>query len=171
MGLGTKSKQTKEKSKNQKIAKFMEKMTCTYYIKDPLALVRNMDSYFKQIPPDCSLFSDDEGKVYCGNHRIASQFFDSLKELFGEFGFPSRNFDFNGIILKSEPQDPSDNKVSSMFIASNVNKFKDLSIKLYIVAHAITRAKFYKQFINSEAYLRGILGQWDTLLLDLTCIS
>ena len=146
-------------------------MTCTYYIKDPLALVSNMDSYFKQIPPDCSLFSDDEGKVYCGNHRIASQFFDSLKELFGEFGFPSRNFDFNGIILKSEPQDPSDNKVSSMFIASNVNKFKDLSIKLYIVAHAITRAKFYKQFINSEAYLRGILGQWDTLLLDLTCIS
>ena len=98
-------------------------MTCTYYIKDPLALVRNMDSYFKQIPPDCSLFSDDDGKVYCGSHRIASQFFDSLKELFSEFGFPSRNFDFNGIILKSEPQDPSDNKVSSMFIALDANTY------------------------------------------------
>ena len=100
-----------------------EKMTCTYYNKDPLALVSNMDSYFKQIPPDCSLFSDDDEKVYCGNHRIASQFFDSLKELTELFGFPSRNFDFNGIILKSETQDPSDNKVSSLFIALNVTKY------------------------------------------------
>ena len=87
-----------------------EKMTCTYYNKDPLALLSNMDSYFKQIPPDCSLFSDDVGKVYCGNHRIASQLFDSLKEL---FGFPSRNFDFGGIVLKSEKQDSCENKVSS----------------------------------------------------------
>ena len=114
-------------------------MTCTYYNKDPLALVSNMDSYFKQIPPDCSLFSDDDEKVYCGNHRIASQFFDSLKELlFGEFGFPSRNFDFNGIILKSEPQDPSDNKVSFLFIALNNNTYKIyqlVSILLGILLH------------------------------------
>ena len=123
-------------------------MTCTYYNKDPLALVSNMDSYFKQIPPDCSLFSDDDEKVYCGNHRIASQFFDSLKELFSHFGFPSRNFDFNGIILKSETQDPSDIKVSSLFIALNVTtcKIYDLSIK-YIVGDVITLAK---QFIYSE---------------------
>ena len=110
-------------------------MTCTYYNKDPLALVSSMNSYFKQIPPDCSLFSDDDGKVYCGNHRIASEFFDNLKEL---FGFPSKNFDFNGIILKSETQDPSDNKVSSLFMALNVTTYlltsgltylSDLSIK------------------------------------------
>ena len=109
-------------------------MTCTYYNKDPLALVSNMDSYFKQIPPDCSLFSDDDEKVYCGNHRIASQFFDSLKELFVEFGFPPRNFDFNGIILKSEPQD---NKVSSLFIALNVTTYKiyQLSILLGMLLH------------------------------------
>ena len=39
------------------------KMTCTYYNKDPLALVNNMDSYFKQIPPDCSLFSQDNHEI------------------------------------------------------------------------------------------------------------
>ena len=89
-------------------------MTCTYYNKDPLALLSNIDLYFKQIPPDCSLFSDKGGKVYCGNHRIASQFFDNLKELFELDGFPSRNFECNGIVLKSETQDPSDNKVSSL---------------------------------------------------------
>ena len=119
-----KTKKLKEKSKrNKRLLNSKEKMTCTYYNKDPLALVSNMDSYFKQIPPDCSLFSDDDEKVYCGNHRIASQFYDSLKELTELYGFPSRNFDFNGIILKSETQDPSDNKVSSLFIALNVTKY------------------------------------------------
>ena len=144
-------------------------MTCTYYNKDPLALVDNMDSYFKEIPADCSLFSDDGfelpihkellyqtkfmrrmlksvnmndckveilcpsvtredletiikflygGKVYCEDQSIASQVFANLKEL---FGFPSRNFDFDGIVLKCEMQDPSDDKVSWFHLISDHN--------------------------------------------------
>ena len=34
-------------------------MTCVVLSKAPLALVKNMESYFKQNPPDCSLFSQD----------------------------------------------------------------------------------------------------------------
>ena len=34
-------------------------MVSLFYNKDPLATVKHMDSYFKQIPPDCSLFSED----------------------------------------------------------------------------------------------------------------
>ena len=34
-------------------------MSSTFYNKDPMAVVDNMDSYFKKIPPDCSLFSED----------------------------------------------------------------------------------------------------------------
>ena len=82
-----------------------------------------MNSYFKQIPPDCSLFSDDYGKVYCGNHRIASQLFDNLRELFGSGGFPSKNFNFSGIVLKSEKQDPSDIKVSLLAMSLNVTAY------------------------------------------------
>ena len=154
-------------------------MTCTYYNKDPLALVNNMDSYFKQIPADCSLFSEDGfelpihkellyqtkfmrrmlksanmndckveilcpsvtredletiikflygGKVYCEDQSIASQVFANLKEL---FGFPSRNFDFDGIVLKCEMQDPSDDKVSSMSILVLLHFCKKESQFLY----------------------------------------
>ena len=34
-------------------------MVSLFYNKDPLATVSHMDSYFKQMPPDCSLFSED----------------------------------------------------------------------------------------------------------------
>ena len=130
-------------------------MTCLLYNKDPLFIVNNMGSYFKQVPPDCALFSEDgfeipvhkellyqtrflrrmlksanmdnfkieimipsiskaalenminflyTGKIYCPDQTFANQVFDNLTEL---FGFPSRNFDFNGTILKNESQDES----------------------------------------------------------------
>ena len=34
-------------------------MVSHFYNKDPLATVNHMDSYFKKILPDCSLFSED----------------------------------------------------------------------------------------------------------------
>ena len=121
-----------------------------FYNKDPLAIVKYMDDYFKQIPPDCSLFSRDgheilvhkevlfqtrfmrqmirtldmensdikivvpslyrtelelvvkflyNGEIYCPDPTV----FDDLTQL---FGFPSRNFAFNGIIVKAESQEP-----------------------------------------------------------------
>ena len=130
-------------------------MTCLFYNKDPLAIVNNMASYFKQVPPDCALFSEDgselpvhkellyqtrfmrrmlksanmdnfkieimvpsvskeeleiiikflyTGKIYCPDQTVANLVFNNLTEL---FGFPSRNFDFNGTILKNESQDES----------------------------------------------------------------
>ena len=130
-------------------------MTCLFYNKDPLAIVNNMGSYFKQVPPDCTLFSEDgfeipvhkellyqtrflrrmlksanmdnfkieimipsiskeelksminflySGKMYCPDQTFATQVFDNLTEL---FGFPSKNFDFNGMILENETQDES----------------------------------------------------------------
>ena len=39
------------------------------------------------------------GQVYCGEQAFASQVFNNLTQL---FGFPSRNFEFDGIILKAE---------------------------------------------------------------------
>ena len=38
---------------------FAEIMTCVVVSKAPLALVQNMESYFNQNSPDCSLFSQD----------------------------------------------------------------------------------------------------------------
>ena len=34
-------------------------MTCMVLNKAPMSLVKNMESYFKQNPPDCSLYSED----------------------------------------------------------------------------------------------------------------
>ena len=124
------------------------KMASIFYNKDPMAIVNNMDSYFKQIPPDCSIYSKDgfefpihkellyqtkvlrqmikdtdmdcckieimcpslskeeleiivnflyKGKTFCTGEAVAFQVIDNLKHL---FGFPSRNFDFNGTILE-----------------------------------------------------------------------
>merc|ERR1712156_604850 len=39
------------------------KMTCVLHNKDPLALAKNMMSYFKQTQPDCILYSQDDCKV------------------------------------------------------------------------------------------------------------
>ena len=128
-------------------------MGVQFYSKDPLALVNNMDSYFRQMPTDCSLFSEDgnevqvhkellfqtkylrkmikslkmdysrieimcpslsseelqdivkflySGKISCTDQSTASHIFQNLTQL---FGFPSKNFDFNGTLLKSESQD------------------------------------------------------------------
>jgi len=34
-------------------------MGCTFYNEEPMVLIDNMESYFKQKPPDCSIFSDN----------------------------------------------------------------------------------------------------------------
>ena len=34
-------------------------MECVFHGSDPYTLVKNMDSYFKHMPPVCSLFSED----------------------------------------------------------------------------------------------------------------
>ena len=128
-------------------------MGVQFYSKDPLALVDNMASYFRQMPTDCTLFSEDgtevqvhkellfqtkylrkmikslkmeysrieimcpslsseeledivkflySGKISCTDQSTASHIFQNLTQL---FGFPSKNFDFNGTLLKSESQD------------------------------------------------------------------
>ena len=143
------------------------KMTTVIFNKDPLVVVKNMDSYFKQIPPDCSLFCEDgselsihkellyqtrflrrmlksanmdnnkieimcpfvakreleiivkflyTGQVYCGEQAFASQVFNNLTQL---FGFPSRNFEFDGIILKAEREEPNELEDFSIQPVSN----------------------------------------------------
>ena len=135
-------------------------MACIFYNKDPMAIVHNMDSYFKQIPPDCSIRSEDgfefpihrellyqtkvlrqmikgidmdcckieimcpylsreeletivnflyKGKIFCTDRTVAFQVIDNLKHL---FGFPSRNFEFNGTILEFFENFTSATKVS-----------------------------------------------------------
>ena len=127
------------------------------YNSEPMALVHDMDSYFRQNPPDCSLFSRDgcefpvhtelfyqtkfmrrmiksfsfdqcqfdscckiqifcpsvmkeelnliiqflyTGRIFCMNEQYANSIFSNLTKL---FGFPSRNFDFNGTMIKGDP--------------------------------------------------------------------
>ena len=137
-------------------------MSSTFYNKDPMAVVDNMDSYFKKVPPDCTIYSEDgfefpihkellfqtkllrhiikqanrdcckieimcpslsreeleiivkflyKGKIFCTDEAVAFQVIDNLKHL---FGFPSRNFELNGTILKSSepPNFKSDRVVS-----------------------------------------------------------
>ena len=142
-------------------------MTTVIFNKDPLVVVKNMDSYFKQIPPDCSLFCEDgselpihkellyqtrfmrrmlksanmdnnkieimcpfvakreleiivkflyTGQVYCGEQAFASQVFNNLTQL---FGFPSRNFEFDGIILKAEREESNELEDFSIQPVSN----------------------------------------------------
>ena len=146
-------------------------MSSTFYNKDPMAVVDCMDLHFKQLPPDCSLYSEDgfefpihkellyqtkvlrqmiegtdmdcckieimcpslskeeletivnflyKGKTFCIDESVAFQVIDNLKHL---FGFPSRNFEFNGTILKSSepPNFKSDREVS--FLTGPVLKF------------------------------------------------
>ena len=38
-------------------------MDCVLFSKEPLALVNNMDSYFKETNPDCSFFSQDNCEI------------------------------------------------------------------------------------------------------------
>ena len=38
-------------------------MNCVVYSKEPMVLINNMDSYFNQTPPDCSLFSQDNHEI------------------------------------------------------------------------------------------------------------
>ena len=122
-------------------------MVSLFYNKNPLAIVNHMESYFKQIPPDCSIYSEDgfefpihkellyqtkllrhiikhantdcckieimcpsltreeleiivkflyKGKTFCTDEAAAIQVVNNLTCL---FGFPSRNFDFNGTIV------------------------------------------------------------------------
>jgi len=126
------------------------------YNKEPMALVYNMDYYFQQKPPDCSLYSRDgcefpvhkelfsqtkfmrkivknfsfdqcnfdscckmeillpsltkeelnyiiqflyTGRVMCMDESYANQIYSSLTKV---FGFPTRNFDFNGTMIKAD---------------------------------------------------------------------
>ena len=48
------------------------------------------------------------GEISCPDRIIANQVFNNLQEL---FGFPSRNFQFDGTILKSELQDYNVSKI------------------------------------------------------------
>ena len=59
------------------------------------------------------------GKIYCTNMTDATQVFNNLTQL---FGFPSRNFEFNGTILKSEFEE-SDVAVSNYHSVSNLNYY------------------------------------------------
>ena len=127
------------------------------YNNEPMALVYEMDAYFRQKPPDCSLFSRDgcefpvhtelfyqtkfmrrmvksfnfdqcqfdscckiqvfcpslhkdelnmiiqflyTGRIFCMNEQYANSIFSNLTKL---FGFPPRNFDFNGTMIKGDP--------------------------------------------------------------------
>ena len=140
-------------------------MTCLLFNKDPTILTKNMGTYFKQMPPDCSLLSEDgaeflvhrellyqtkfmrrmlksanldsmdskieimcpslskldvriiakflySGEIFCPNELVATQIFTNLQEL---FGFPPTNFQFDGVILKSELQDVYCQNVSDVF--------------------------------------------------------
>ena len=57
------------------------------------------------------------GKIYCNNFTDATQVFNNLTQI---FGFPSRNFEFNGTILKAEFEEP-DVAVSNDHPVSNFN--------------------------------------------------
>ena len=38
-------------------------MSCSLYNKEPMALAENMNSYFKETPPDCNLFSKENCQI------------------------------------------------------------------------------------------------------------
>ena len=38
-------------------------MDCVLYNKEPLTIVNNMDMYFKNVPPDCKLLSEDKSEI------------------------------------------------------------------------------------------------------------
>ena len=136
-------------------------MPSLLYNKDPLATVNHMDTYFKRIPPDCSLYSEDgfeipvhkevlyqtefmrqmlrsvnmdyykvdilcqtvlkeeldaivkflyHGEICCTDHDVACEVSKNLNIL---FGFPSKNFKFNGTSLKADFKDVQCYTVSS----------------------------------------------------------
>ena len=65
-------------------------MNYVVYSKEPMVLINNMDSYFNQTPPDCSLFSQD-------NHEIPIH-----KELLYQTKFTQEIIRSVGIDLKIE---------------------------------------------------------------------
>ena len=53
-------------------------MTCVLQSQDPLALAKNMMSYFKQTQPDCILYSQDDCKILIHKGKI---FLEPRKEM------------------------------------------------------------------------------------------
>ena len=39
-------------------------MSCILYAKEPMVLINNMDTYFKNTPPNCTLFSKDNDEIW-----------------------------------------------------------------------------------------------------------
>ena len=39
-------------------------MSCILYAKESMVLINNMDTYFKNTPPDCTLFSKDNDEIW-----------------------------------------------------------------------------------------------------------
>ena len=39
-------------------------MSCILYAKEPMVLINNMDTYFKNTPPDCTLFSKNNDEIW-----------------------------------------------------------------------------------------------------------
>ena len=152
-------------------------MVSLFYNKDPLATVNHMESYFKQIPPDCSLFSEDgfeipvhkeilyqtefmrqmlksvdmdyckidilcqtvskqelfvivkflyNGEICCSNYDVASHVSKNLNEL---FGFPAKNFKFNGESLNEDFKDIQCHTVSNCILLSFCKTIKSTCLQ------------------------------------------
>ena len=67
------------------------KMGTMLYNKEPMALVYNMDYYFQQKPPDCSLYSRD-GCEFPVHKELFSQT-KFMRKIVKNFSFDQCNFD------------------------------------------------------------------------------
>ena len=101
-------------------------MNCVVYSKEPLVLINNMDSYFNQMPPDCSLFSQD-------NHEIPIH-----KELLYQTKFTQEMVKSVGIDSKIEVICPSLSKDELEIIVNFLYHGKILFSNEKAVSHACT---------------------------------
>ena len=63
-------------------------MDCLLFNKDPMSLVDNMDSYFKNTPPDCSLFSKENHKILV--HKELLYQTKAMREMIKNVGIDSK---------------------------------------------------------------------------------
>ena len=71
-----------------------------FYNKYPLAIVNHMDSYFKQMPPDCSLFSEDGFEIPVHKELLYQTRY--MREMIMNVGFESKIEVFCPSISKEE---------------------------------------------------------------------
>ena len=98
-----------------------------YQTKFMRKMVRSLKVGYSKIEIMCPALTKNEleeivkflysGKLACPDQTSASQVFQNLTQL---FGFPSKNFDFNGTILKSE--DSQENQDENFFDYSEFNE-------------------------------------------------